>query len=156
MSLASWYHQQYSSWNRTRRIQQAPYLARTDTNASRAATAMAQNGQTTIVANMAASNEADAAANNNANGNQKKTQDPLFGPNIGAVTMGPPWTITSEKKMMSDDLTPEIVSGWVEKSKEVSTTLMFAGMCTSIVDGHLARTMIQLNWECSTPTILHV
>ncbi|KAF9459911.1 hypothetical protein BDZ94DRAFT_982984 [Collybia nuda] len=40
MSFASWYQHHYSTWNRTRRIQQAPYVARTDSNITRAATAM--------------------------------------------------------------------------------------------------------------------
>jgi hypothetical protein len=52
----------------------------------------------------------------------KKTQDTLFGPNIGVVTSGPAWTEASEKekKPTVDNLTPEVVKGWIAKSKEVS------------------------------------
>jgi hypothetical protein len=47
----------------------------------------------------------------------KKKQDTLFGPNIGIVAKGPEWTETREKSV--DELTPEIVRGWIAKSKEV-------------------------------------
>lgn len=54
----------------------------------------------------------------------KKRQETLFGPNIGVVTSGPAWTETSEKSMpssqLADQLTPEVVKGWITKSKEVS------------------------------------
>jgi hypothetical protein len=50
----------------------------------------------------------------------KKSQDPLFGPNIGSVSAGPAWTSTMDKKIVTDELTPDIVNGWIEKSKEVS------------------------------------
>jgi hypothetical protein len=55
-----------------------------------------------------------------ANGKDKKSSEPLFGPSIGPVSSGPAWTLGSEKKMVTDELTPEIVNGWVEKSKEPS------------------------------------
>ncbi|KAF8155672.1 hypothetical protein B0H34DRAFT_789768 [Crassisporium funariophilum] len=111
MSLASWYHQQYHTWNRTRRLAQSPFLARTGTNTSQAATAMAAqqvNGgapQTGDVGNLNA-------------GKDKKSSEPLFGPSIGSVSSGPAWTMNGDKKVVTDELTPEIVSGWVEKSKE--------------------------------------
>jgi hypothetical protein len=54
------------------------------------------------------------------NGKDKKSSEPLFGPSIGAVRSGPPWTICSEKKVITDELTPEVVNSWIEKSKEVS------------------------------------
>jgi len=50
----------------------------------------------------------------------KKSSEPLFGPSIGAVRSGPPWTICSEKKVVTDELTPEVVNSWIEKSKEPS------------------------------------
>lgn len=55
----------------------------------------------------------------------KKRQDTLFGPNIGTITSGPAWTEASEKEKQSvvDQLTPEVVKGWIAKSKEVSLTL---------------------------------
>ena len=51
----------------------------------------------------------------------KKKQDTLFGPNIGIVARGPEWTETREKAI--DELTPDIVRGWIAKSKEVSRRL---------------------------------
>lgn len=63
---------------------------------------LAQNGETTAIQK------------------DKKTQEPLFGPSIGAVSSGPAWTSSTEKKVVTDDLTPDIVNSWVEKSKEVS------------------------------------
>ena len=53
------------------------------------------------------------------NGKDKKSSEPLFGPSIGAVRSGPPWTICSEKKVVTDELTPDVVNSWIEKSKEV-------------------------------------
>ena len=47
----------------------------------------------------------------------KKKQDTLFGPNIGIVARGPEWTETREKAI--DELTPDVVRGWIAKSKEV-------------------------------------
>ncbi|KAF8637852.1 hypothetical protein AX17_002478 [Amanita inopinata Kibby_2008] len=64
-----------------------------------------------------------AAANtsSSASGNSRKlTQEPLFGPNIGFVSSGPSWAITHEKKVVTDDLTPQVVKGWIEKSKQTS------------------------------------
>ncbi|KAF8962629.1 hypothetical protein BDZ97DRAFT_1662708 [Flammula alnicola] len=55
-----------------------------------------------------------------ASGKDKKSSEPLFGPSIGSVTSGPAWTLSSEKKVVTDELTPDIVSGWIEKSKEPS------------------------------------
>lgn len=48
-----------------------------------------------------------------------KKHDTLFGPNIGIVSSGPEWTEISQDKTLVDELTPEIVKGWVAKSKEV-------------------------------------
>jgi hypothetical protein len=51
---------------------------------------------------------------------EKKNTEPLFGPSIGSVSSGPAWTFSSEKKVVTDELTPDIVSTWIEKSKEPS------------------------------------
>ncbi|KAF8190462.1 hypothetical protein BJ912DRAFT_965174 [Pholiota molesta] len=107
MSIASWYHTQYSMWNRTRRLQATPFIARTNSNISAAATAMAQQNATP---------QADATPI----GKDKKSSEPLFGPSIGSVTNGPAWTLSTEKKVVTDELTPDIVSTWIEKSKEPS------------------------------------
>lgn len=48
-----------------------------------------------------------------------KKHDTLFGPNLGIVSSGPEWTERSQDKTVVDELTPEIVKGWVAKSKEV-------------------------------------
>ncbi|KAK0458097.1 uncharacterized protein EV420DRAFT_1270807 [Desarmillaria tabescens] len=56
----------------------------------------------------------------------KKHPDSLFGPNIGIVSSGPAWTTNKEKKVLADELTPDVVRGWIEKSKvasEPTTTL---------------------------------
>ena len=99
-------HRQY----RTRRITQTPYLARTVTSQVTSAMAQQQNNA--------------HSDNINTNGRDKKSSEPLFGPSIGAVRSGPPWTTCSEKKMVTDDLTPEVVNSWIEKSKEVSFVLI--------------------------------
>ncbi len=53
-----------------------------------------------------------------------KHPDSLFGPNIGVVSSGPAWTNINEKKVLSDELTQDIVRGWIEKSKEVRGLLI--------------------------------
>ena len=53
-----------------------------------------------------------------------KKHDTLFGPNLGIVSCGPEWTETSQDKTVIDELTPEIVKGWVAKSKEVCHPLL--------------------------------
>ncbi|KAF8882506.1 hypothetical protein CPB84DRAFT_1713539 [Gymnopilus junonius] len=109
MSIATWYTHQYHSWNRTRRLAQTPFLARTGTNTSQAAVAMAQQLQNGQIVDPT-----------NPSGKDKKSSEPLFGPSIGPVSNGPSWTLSSEKKVVTDELTPDIVSGWIEKSKEPS------------------------------------
>lgn len=59
----------------------------------------------------------------------KKASDPLFGPNIGPCSAGPAWTTTaSRKKLITDDLTPEVLSSWVEKSKQVCRLFRLSGL----------------------------
>lgn len=94
-------------WNRTRQFAQATFFPRTGTNASQPTT-MAQQNQ------IAQPEEA-------AIGKDKKLNEPLFGPSIGSVSGGPAWTLSNEKKVLKDELTPDIVSSWIEKSKEVSS-----------------------------------
>ena len=53
---------------------------------------------------------------------EKKNNDTLFGPNIGVLGGGPDWTESGEKS--SDVLTPDIVKGWIAKSKEVSVRFL--------------------------------
>lgn len=78
---------------------------------------MAQNAQTP-----ARPGNSDSTGSNTTK--DKKTTDPLFGPNIGPCSAGPPWTTTaSRKKLITDDLTPEVLTSWVEKSKQVCSLL---------------------------------
>ncbi|KAG6830543.1 hypothetical protein H0H87_007742 [Tephrocybe sp. NHM501043] len=51
---------------------------------------------------------------------EKKTHEALFGPNVGVVSSGPAWTVASEKRVLSDELTPDVVTNWVAKSKDAS------------------------------------
>ncbi|KAI0631021.1 hypothetical protein C8Q77DRAFT_178317 [Trametes polyzona] len=55
-----------------------------------------------------------------------KANDTLFGPNIGVLGGGPEWAESPEKSQ--DVLTPEIVKGWIAKSKQThySTTTLQA------------------------------
>ena len=64
-----------------------------------------------------------------------KKHDTLFGPNIGIVSSGPEWTETSRDKSVVDELTPEIVKGWVAKSKEVRPQLVLLTCPTPGIDG---------------------
>lgn len=120
-SFSDWYSQQYAAWNRTRRLRATPYLARTDTNTSRRATALAtgtENQPSTTTGVEAVSTEPQT----------EKRPETLFGPNIGIVGDGPAWAQSEDAKKgsPSDYLTPEIVKRWVETSKDTiqpTTTL---------------------------------
>ena len=116
--------QQYRTRSRT----QTP---RTGTHTSQVATAMAQQQ------NIAHSD------NTNLNGKEKKSSEPLFGPNIGPVSSGPAWTIGTEKKVVTDELTQEIVSSWIEKSKEVS----FISIVLFFLRFEPVETMVSLLWS---------
>jgi hypothetical protein len=87
-------------------------LARTETNTSRRATALAAAG---VENTQLPTNVAEAGPP------RDKRQETLFGPNIGIVSDGPAWAQSEEAKKgtSSDYLTPEIVTRWVETSKEV-------------------------------------
>jgi hypothetical protein len=110
--------QQYSAWNRTRRLRATPYLARTETNTSRRATAIATGLEPSTIGVQAVPAEPQL----------EKRQETLFGPNIGIVSDGPAWAQSEDAKKgtPSDYLTPDIVRRWVETSKETiqpTTTL---------------------------------
>ena len=62
-----------------------------------------------------------------------KKQDTLFGPNIGIVSPGPDWASKVAEKAKTDELTPEIVRNWIEKSKEVRFHLVFCWRHTYIL-----------------------
>ena len=50
----------------------------------------------------------------------KGKEESLFGPSIGIVNTGPEWTALNEKRLVEDELTQDVVKGWVEKSQLVS------------------------------------
>ncbi|KAG6377526.1 hypothetical protein JVT61DRAFT_15336 [Boletus reticuloceps] len=106
-SVSTWYNNQYSTWNRTRRLQVSPFLARTDTRASRTATAMAHNGA--VLVNMAPADNAN-----------KKESKQLFGPDIGVVNNVPAWAHPVGKNSAADSLSADIIKNWIAKSKESS------------------------------------
>ncbi|KAF8494800.1 hypothetical protein JB92DRAFT_3126730 [Gautieria morchelliformis] len=120
-TISSWYHNQYSTWNRTRRMQASPYLARPETQTSRVTRAAsrtdAQPGDAII-------NMGDLLPPSSTQAAARKKQDTLFGPSIGVVNPGPDWADQkleqSEKAQLQDALTPELVKSWVEKSKQAS------------------------------------
>ncbi|KAG5646368.1 hypothetical protein DXG03_003691 [Asterophora parasitica] len=103
MSFATWYPTQFAAWTRNRNLQ--PRLTPNPANTPPAGNANDGNAS------------ASAAG---AKDKDKKTHDSLFGPNIGVVSSGPAWTAVSEKKVLTDELTPEIVSSWIAKSKDAS------------------------------------
>ena len=126
-ALASFFHRprhsphppdnsQYSTWNRTRRLQASPYLARTDTRTSRTATAMARSStRDTLVVNV---------VSNGGTGKDKKQLESLFGPNIGVINATPAWAQPISKQTAVDKLSPDIIQSWIAKSKEVLTSHM--------------------------------
>ncbi|KAH9941573.1 uncharacterized protein BXZ73DRAFT_88090 [Epithele typhae] len=127
-SFTTWYNSQYATWNRVRNLHQQPYLARVDTRASRAATEMASQTSPTgnpVVIDMGTPAPAPTTTTPTP-ASANKGSDTLFGPNIGVLGGGPEWTEHSEKS--ADVLTPEIVKGWIAKSKEThySTTTLQA------------------------------
>ncbi|KAF9073120.1 hypothetical protein BDP27DRAFT_1391127 [Rhodocollybia butyracea] len=111
--LSSWYTGQYSNWNRTRRLHQTPYLARPETNTSRQARTMAQ--ATTVAAINGLGSGGPPPKDSS---KEKKGPETLFGPNIGVISGGPAWTNATEKKVLKDELTMDVVKSWIEKSKE--------------------------------------
>ncbi|KAI0720750.1 hypothetical protein C8T65DRAFT_632685 [Cerioporus squamosus] len=119
-SFANWYNHQYATWNRVRNIQQTPYIARVETNASSSAAQMAQPHVVVDMNNIAgtASPQQPTAGT--------KSNDTLFGPNIGVLGTGPDWTEHPDKS--EDVLTPEVVKSWIAKSKDTrySTTTLQA------------------------------
>ncbi|KAI0739062.1 hypothetical protein C8Q80DRAFT_1203747 [Daedaleopsis nitida] len=125
-SFATWYNHQYATWNRVRSLHQSP---RVDTNTSRAATAAVRNNNmadTRVVVDMNALAAPASTAQAPAALGSTPKNDTLFGPNIGVLGAGPAWTERAEKS--EDVLTPEIVKGWIAKSKEThySTTTLQA------------------------------
>lgn len=79
---------------------------------------MSNDAEGAVVLNLGDLTGNSSNRGNNTNSNEpKKKQDTLFGPNIGIVTGGPDWTENPEKP--KDELTADVVKGWIAKSKEV-------------------------------------
>ncbi|KAG2128715.1 hypothetical protein DEU56DRAFT_818718 [Suillus clintonianus] len=109
-SISTWYHNQYSTWNRTRRLHATPYLARTDTHTSRTATSMARtNTQDAVIINM-----------EDTTTKKEKKQETLFGPNIGVVSASPQWAQSMGQKVPADNVSSHIIQNWITRSKEPS------------------------------------
>ncbi|KAG1823560.1 uncharacterized protein BJ212DRAFT_1325200 [Suillus subaureus] len=101
-SISTWYHNQYSTWNRTR--------PRTDTHTSRTATSMARtNTQDAVIINM-----------DDPSSKKEKKQETLFGPNIGAVGSTPQWAQSIGQKVPADNVSSNIIQNWITRSKEPS------------------------------------
>ncbi|KAG1736083.1 uncharacterized protein EDB91DRAFT_1142664 [Suillus paluster] len=109
-SISTWYHNQYSTWNRTRRLHATPFLARTDTHTSRTATSMARtNTQDAVIINM-----------DDSTSKKEKKQETLFGPNIGVVSSTPQWAQSMGQKVPADNVSSHIIQNWIARSKEPS------------------------------------
>ncbi|KAG1745239.1 hypothetical protein EDB19DRAFT_1693290 [Suillus lakei] len=109
-SISTWYHNQYSTWNRTRRLHATPFLARTDTHTSRTATSMARtNTQDAVIINM-----------DDTTSKKEKKQETLFGPNIGVVGSTPQWAQSMGQKAPTDNVSSNIIQNWITRSKEPS------------------------------------
>ncbi|KAG1760768.1 hypothetical protein EDD22DRAFT_899683 [Suillus occidentalis] len=109
-SISTWYHNQYSTWNRTRRLHATPFLARTDTHTSRTATSMARtNTQDAVIINM-----------DDTSSKKEKKQETLFGPNIGVVGSTPQWAQSMGQKAPTDNVSSNIIQNWISRSKEPS------------------------------------
>jgi len=85
---------------------------------------------------------ADGQTPNSTTTKDKKAHEPLFGPSIGSVSSGPAWTIGSEKKVLTDELTPDTIAAWVEKSKDVS--FVFSLVSVTVGLSHVATCLTQL------------
>ncbi|KZT34769.1 hypothetical protein SISSUDRAFT_991382, partial [Sistotremastrum suecicum HHB10207 ss-3] len=115
-------HTQYSTWNRTRRLQMPPFVA-TSSN-----TRVPSGHGDAVIINMGdlvLSTQSPLQEASSSNGSNKAKSQTLFGPGIGIMSSGPKWTESSSaganaKGKMGDELTPEVVKAWVAKSKETS------------------------------------
>ncbi|KAL4261485.1 E3 ubiquitin-protein ligase MGRN1/RNF157-like protein [Pleurotus pulmonarius] len=61
-----------------------------------------------------------AGIQGNKDADTKTKYESVFGPNIGSVKSGPAWTQIKEKKVLVDELTADVVQGWIEKSKDTT------------------------------------
>lgn len=126
---------------RTRRLPTAPYLPRTDTTAQRAAMAN-PNDPNALLMNLADLNMVNSE---NVPAAQKKKSDTLFGPDIGIVSGGPAWTeAVRSKKAPADELTVDVVRGWIEKSKKVRS-IAVRSVHASLISPRRLHSLLQLS-----------
>lgn len=92
---------------------------------------------------------APAVAAQTAAANGGKSNDTLFGPNIGVLGAGPKWTERTDKS--EDVLTPEVVKGWIAKSKEVSNSVLpgYQSRGLSFRTSHLGLVCTVTTWTLS-------
>lgn len=91
-----------TSWARTRNLRAPPFIATARNMA-------AHHARESVVIDMS-----DVSSPP-----EGKKPETLFGPSIGVVQTAPAWTDVPDKKSLADQLTPEDVKGWVNKSKDV-------------------------------------
>ncbi|KAG5220629.1 hydroxyproline-rich glycoprotein [Salix suchowensis] len=63
-----------------------------------------------------------AGTQGNKDADIKNKYESVFGPNIGSVNDGPAWTQIKEKKVLVDELTADVVQGWIEKTPSNEAT----------------------------------
>ena len=117
---------------------------------------MSQNAVVIDMATPAPAPAAAPAAATSATATTSSKSDTLFGPNIGVLGSGPDWAESQEKS--SDVLTPEIVKGWIAKSKEVSVSVLFGAW--EVVYAHLPTSPASSSEACCalvslSPDLLH-
>ncbi|KAG8691968.1 hypothetical protein FRC11_000842 [Ceratobasidium sp. 423] len=106
-SIASWFNSQYRVWDRTRRLQMAPFLAQAEQNAG--TTPAQPPGSVAIDMSNAEAKEKESRS------------ESLFGPPIP-----PGATQDSQSTQPRDEVSQAVVNDWVEKNKqgdEPATTL---------------------------------
>ncbi|KAL1753391.1 hypothetical protein FB107DRAFT_250161 [Schizophyllum commune] len=98
----------------------------------------------------------------------KGKEESLFGPSIGIVNTGPEWTALNEKRLVEDELTQDVVKGWVEKSQsgtQPATTLQalvnlkrptlrlspLAPLDSADTSHHALQHGISFSFDCDSP-----
>uniref|UniRef100_D8QD42 Expressed protein n=1 Tax=Schizophyllum commune (strain H4-8 / FGSC 9210) TaxID=578458 RepID=D8QD42_SCHCM len=98
----------------------------------------------------------------------KGKEESLFGPSIGIVNTGPEWTALNEKRLVEDELTQDVVKGWVEKSQsgtQPTTTLQalvnlkrptlrlspLAPLDSADTSHHALQHGISFSFDCDSP-----
>ncbi|TFK26099.1 hypothetical protein FA15DRAFT_755285 [Coprinopsis marcescibilis] len=103
--------------------------------------------------------------NGNATARDRKALEPLFGPNIGAVTSGPAWTAVVDKKVVTDELTPDVLQQPLQPTttlqalvnlKRPSIRLSPLAPLTSASAHHLQHSL-EFEYDCDAPKVgIHI